>query len=337
MTISENAEEFAGLPVRDYDPEAGIDDPKGTIYRLRVDYDSEDPLTVLLARFLEDPAASEVPGLVIGAWQGDESDASAGPIVEALVAAREALPNLRALFLGDITSEENEISWIQQSDVTPLFDAYPNLEHFRVRGGSGLAIGKLRHGNLRSLVVESGGLDAEVVRGIAASDLPRLEHLELWLGTENYGGNVTPDDLAPILRGDRFPALKRLGLRDAEGADRIAEAVAQAPILARLDVLDLSLGDLGDEGAMALVSSPYMPRPSQSDVQPFLSGLGDKEGPGNSPGAARLTRLDIHHHYVSDEVIQKLKRLGIEIEAGDRQEGHDWGDGKVHRYIAVSE
>ena len=309
VTIEEHADEFAGLPVRDYDPEAGIGDPTGAIHRLRVDYDAEEPFSVLLARFLEEPNAGQAVGLVIGAWQGDDSEASSAPVVEALVAARERLPALRALFLGDITREENEISWIQQSDVTALFDAYPGLEHFRVRGGVGLVVGSLRHEHLRSLVVESGGLDGEVVRGIASSDLPRLEHLELWLGTENYGGHVTIADLGPILRGDRFPALRRLGLRNAEGADAIAAAVAQAPLLSRLEVLDLSLGDLGDDGALALAASPAV---------------------------AGLKALDIHHHYVSDEAILKLKGLGIQLEAGDRQKPEEWG-GEAHRYIAVSE
>ena len=148
LSINEHADEFAGLPVRDFDPEDGIEDPEGTIYLLAVDYDSEDPISVLLARFLEDPNAIRVPGLIIGAWQADDTGASSGPIVEALVAAREVLPNLHALFLGDITSEENEISWIQQSDATALFHAYPNLELFWVRGGMNLVIGKLRHENL---------------------------------------------------------------------------------------------------------------------------------------------------------------------------------------------
>jgi hypothetical protein len=310
MSIEDHASEFAGLPVQDYDPEAGIDDPSGTIYRLSLDWEAEESITDLLARFLEEPDVGQSRGIVIGAWQGDDSGVGSDTIVEALVAARERLPALRALFLGDITSEENEISWIQQSDVTALFDAYPGLEDFRVRGGSGLVIGRLRHENLRSLVVETGGLDAEVVRGIAASDLPRLEHLELWLGTGNYGRTVTVEDLDPILRGDRFPALRRLGLRNCEGADAIAQVVANTPVLSRLEVLDLSLGDLGDEGALALAASP---------------------------GVARLKELDIHHHYVSDEAILKLEALGIEVESGDRQEPHDWGDGEMHRYIAASE
>ena len=310
VTIAENAKVFAGLPVREFDPEAGIADPTGSIYRLRMDYDSEDPISVLLAQFLEDPNAGRVPGLVIGAWQGDESDASSAPIVEALVAARDVLTSLRALFLGDIIGEENEISWIQQSDVTAIFDAYPGLELFQARGGMGLVIGKLRHDNLRSLIIESGGLDGEVVRGIAGSDLPRLEHLELWLGTDAYGGNVTLEDLAPILGGARFPALRRLGLRNVEGADAIATAVAQAPILNRLEALDLSLGDLGDEGVLALAASPRV---------------------------AGLKRLDIHHHYASDEALEALDKLGLDVEAGDRQEPQDWGGGETHRYIAVSE
>jgi hypothetical protein len=310
MSIEEHAVEFAGLPVRDYDPEVGIDNPAGTIYRLSVGWDSEESITELLARFLEEPDVGRSPGIVIGAWHGDDSGASSEEIVEALVAARDQLPELDSIFLGDITREENEISWINQSDVTALFDAYPDLEHFRVRGGNGLVIGELRHDSLRSLIVESGGLDAEVVRGIAASDLPSLDHLELWLGTEEYGRTAAVEDLAPILRGDVFPALRRLGLRNCQGADEIAGMVALSPILARLEVLDLSLGDLGDDGARALVVSP---------------------------GVARLKELDIHHHYVSDELIRDLQTLGIRLDAGDRREPDDWGGGETHRYISASE
>ncbi len=308
MSIEEHAEEFAGQPVREYDPEVGIDDPSGSAYRLSVEYDDGDTFMVKLAQFLEDPGAREVRGIVIGYWQGDDSSLSSGPIVEALVAARESLPNLRALLLGDIISEENEISWIQQSDVTPLFDAFPELEHFQVRGGMGLGIGTLRHENLRSLVVETGGLDGEVVRGIAASDLPRLEHLELWLGTEGYGGSVTIDDLQPILL-DRFPVLTRLGLRDSEIADEVAKAVASAPVTTRLEVLDLSLGNLSDEGALALAASPAV---------------------------AGLKTLDIHYHYVSDEALARLNGLGIEVEASERQQPDEY-NGEINRYIAVSE
>src|SRR4051812_43476346 len=100
-------------------------------------------------------------------------------VIEPLIAARGRLPNLRSLFLGDITSEECEISWINQGDVTPLLAAYPLLEEFRVRGVEQLSFAGLRHANLRSLAIESGGLPACVLEEVWAADLPELEHLEL--------------------------------------------------------------------------------------------------------------------------------------------------------------
>lgn len=313
MTIEEHATEFAGYPVRDYDPEKGIADADAAAYRLTVEYDageSGETMTALLARFLEDPASSRVRALVIGAWESVyDSSNSTEPIVEALVASAASLPALRALFLADVTREESEISWIGQSDVTPLFDAYPALEHFRVRGGEGLRIGTLRHENLRSLVVETGGLDRAVVRGVASSDLPRLEHLELWLGSDGYGRTANLADLAPILQGEVFPALRYLGLRDCEGADEIAAAAAQAPILARIRVLDLSLGDLTDVGAQALAASPAV---------------------------AGLVKLDIHFHFVSPEAVAALESLGIAVDASDPKEPERYRD-EEFRYIAVSE
>ncbi len=61
-----------------------------------------------------------------------------------------------------------------------------------MRGGTDLAFPPVRHTALETLVVETGGLGAEVVRGIVGSDLPALENLELWLGTDEYGGDSTP-------------------------------------------------------------------------------------------------------------------------------------------------
>ena len=72
--------------------------------------------------------APEPPGL----------DGSSQRFVEALIDARDRLTNLRALFLGDIISEECLISWIKHSDLTGLLAAFPKLEHFRVRGGDAI-------------------------------------------------------------------------------------------------------------------------------------------------------------------------------------------------------
>jgi hypothetical protein len=309
MTIESHVDQFAGKPVRDYDPGKGIQHAARIIYRLRISYDDEQSILELLAAFVDDPAAAEAPGIVIGMWSPDAGDADSGPIVASLAAARDKLPNLTAIFLGDIVREENEISWIQQCDVSPLLEAYPRLEHFRVRGGNGLRLGRLRHDALRSLVIESGGLSSATVRDVAAARLPALEHLELWLGEENYGGDATVQDLRPILSGKEFPRLRYLGLRDSAIADEVAGEVANAPVLPQVRVLDLSLGNLSDKGAAALL---------------------------NSPRVALLEKLDIHHHYVSEDMVKQLKALGITVEARDPKEADEY-DGEMYRYIAVAE
>ncbi|HEY0605709.1 MAG TPA: STM4015 family protein [Herpetosiphonaceae bacterium] len=311
MTIGEHVTQFAGLPVIDWEPGTALS--ANTIPRLSLSYETAESgqrWVDLFAALLNDPAAAALPGLVVGFW--DESGASEDPsasVVEALVNAHQSLPNLRALFLGDITSEESEISWIHQSDISPLFDAYPALEHLTVRGGNNLRLGRLRHDRLRSLILQSGGLPAGVVREVAAAELPSLEHLELWLGVEEYGGTSTLADLQPILEGSRFPRLVTLGLRDSEQADEIAAAVATSPLLERIRVLDLSLGTLGDKGAAALLASPAV---------------------------ARLEKLDIHHHYCSPETIARLESLGITVDTSDAQAEDEYGNER-YRYAAVTE
>lgn len=311
MPNGEYINRFAGKPVVDWAPEGGIPDPEGAVYRISLTWDDAEEgerWSDRFSKFLDDPDSSRVTGLIVGYWGGYGQDSSQ-PVVEALAASQERLPELRALFLGEILQEECEISWITQTDVSPLFEAYPNLEYFRVRGGNSLRFGRLQHERLRELVVESGGLSRDAVHEIFSSHLPALEHLELWLGTEEYGADTTVEDLAPLLSGTLFPRLRYLGLRDSEIADEIAAVLANAPVLEQIQNLDLSLGTLGDAGAAALLASPAV---------------------------RKLERLDLSHHYCSTETMTALQGLGIEVDVSDRQEPEDWGDGE-HRFVAVGE
>jgi hypothetical protein len=309
MTINSHVTEFAGLPVVNFDPTRPLDATPGTVaWRLSLTDgpDSDDEFAALTERFLAAVEPAEVRALFVGDW--GEAYAEPAP-VDLLVRLAPRLTGLRALFVGEMTVEESEISWIMQADPAPLLAAYPRLRSLRVRGATeGLRLTPVRHTALRELAIEAGGLPAHVVRAVGECDLPALEHLELWLGTDAYGGDATVADLAPILDGARLPMLTALGLRNAELADEVAAAVADAPVLTRLRELDLSLGALGDEGAAALLAG-----------QPLT----------------QLDRLDLHHHYIGPELAARLlaELPGVEVDLSDPQKP----DRRGGRYIAVSE
>ncbi len=196
--LYENVRTFVGKRVADYNPKRGPARGGNTIYRFRSDWEEEN-LQPHLEHFLASDGAAEALGIVIGSWGGEDSSGSPDFVIDLLVENADRLPKLRALYIGDIISEENEMSWIEQTDMTPILKAFPDLELLRTRGGNGLEFKKPEHKNLRALALESGGLSADVVRSICRSKFPNLEHLELWLGTDEYGGTSTVQDLQPIL------------------------------------------------------------------------------------------------------------------------------------------
>lgn len=277
---------FGGFDIEEWAGE--IEDPRETAIKVALAYEDEDREGIKwgdkFGSFLEDPQSSKVRVLVVGSWGSQAMCEGTGSeeLVEALVAARKQLPNLRALFIGDVESEECEISWIQQSDLSPVLEAYPNLQYLRVRGGQALELGALKHKHLQGLVLESGGLSGNLIRSIAHAQLPELVHLELWLGSDNYGADYTIEDLKPLLSGAVLPKLQYLGLRNSEMTDAIAEALSGAAILKRIKVLDLSMGTLGDSGAEALASNPEI---------------------------AKLAKVNVAHHYMTEDGAGHLRPL----------------------------
>ncbi|MFG3423603.1 STM4015 family protein [Micromonospora sp. NPDC048063] len=315
MAFGSHARTFAGRPVVDVPvdgPLPTVDGPVSWRFSLwhfdeTADYKLSDEFRVAFDRFVAQ-AGPSVESLVVGAW--GYAAFNPAPIAQ-LCAAAPRLPALRALFLGDMTSEECEVSWMRVGDVSPLLTAYPELEVLRVRGGEDLAFSPVRHARLRELAVETGGLSRAFVGAVLDSDLPALTDLELWLGTSDYGGDAQVSNLAPLLAGERFGALRRLGLRNAEIADDLAEALARAAVVPRLERLDLSLGTLGDRGAAGLATG-----------QPL----------------SHLAELDLHHHYLSEEMAASVVAAlpGVRVDVSDPQEADEY-DGESYRYTAVSE
>ncbi|MEU0481122.1 STM4015 family protein [Streptosporangium sp. NPDC006013] len=300
--------EYAGLPIVSLRPPGAPMPAAGeAAWRVSVRvHDAKETFEEHFARFVETVDTTEVRAIIVGGWgEAYENDAS-GPI--RLLAENAArFPALRSLFFGAMSSEECEISWIVQSDVTPLLAAFPLLERLEVRGGTELKLRPIRHDNLRILRFETGGLPPEVARAVGESDFPALEYLELWLGAVEYGGDTTVADLEGILSGERLPALKHLGLQDSEIQDEVATAVAAAPVVARLESLALSMGTLTDAGAEALLESG---------------------------SRAHLRRLDLHHHFLSDAMVGRLRAAfsGVELDLSEQEKpDDDW------YYVAVSE
>ncbi|MFF8765158.1 STM4015 family protein [Nocardiopsis dassonvillei] len=341
MPNSHHITEFAGLPVVEFpaveteeagiysedppqSPEAlaaAIADPGSVAWRLRVSsvYPAED-FGDYFARFLAAVDTGRIRALIVGGWGDFEEEPPSTVPRDALIAGADAFPELRALFFGEILQEEYEISWIHQTDLAPLVAAFPLLEELTVRGtgdpylGDGkLELALAEHTGLRTLVLQTGGLPGQVAREVAASPLPSLENLELWLGVENYRGDTTPDDLARVLSGEAFPELRYLGLRNAEDVDEWVPVLAEAPVVSSLDVLDLSLGILTDKGGEALVES--------------------------ASAFAGLRRLDLHHHYLSEDVQARIRAAlpGVEVDLSEHREPYTHGGGEPYYYTAVAE
>jgi hypothetical protein len=309
MTICDNLTHYAGKPVVNFAPGDTEFDVQANTPRFRLDYDQKAPIPQLFSAFVKLPQAVENQALVIGNW-GFENDAR--PVVEALVACRDRLPGLRALFIGDITAEENGISEIEQADLSAVWPSYPKLEQIGVRGGEVLTLGPIRSAALKSLTIEAGGLSRRVIQDALAAEAPNLEHLEIWTGSANYGGDSSPADFAALFTGELFPKLKTLALRDCEYADEMAKAVAEAPILSRIETLDLSLGNLSDKGGEALLASKLI---------------------------AGLKKLDLHHHYLSDAMMERLRALPLKVDLSGKEDYDVYYiyKGERTRFIAVSE
>ncbi|MFD0025709.1 STM4015 family protein [Streptomyces sp. NPDC058382] len=323
MTDIEHPDTFHGLPVLtlpqpgDGPALAALPEAGSVAWRLDCEWEGLE-FPGLWQHFLDAVGPAGVRALLIGPWWTDDYGSFA-PVAELIASDADRFPALRALFLADVVGEECEVSWLEMSDITELVEAFPRIEELVVRGGGDavpeqekLRLRPLRHQALKSLRFESGGLPGHVVRAVGACELPALERLELWFGATWYGGDATVEDMRPVLSGGGFPGLRHLGLQNSEIQDEIAAAVASAPVVAQLESLALSMGTLSDTGGLALL-----------DGQPLT----------------HLTSLDLHHHYLTDPVIARIRELCAREDVQVDLAGADYWDPEDDepRYVAVSE
>jgi uncharacterized protein (TIGR02996 family) len=272
------------------------------------DYDSDTEIAELVKALLAHPSARFLQGLTIGMAHFDDEN-NYGDVVEALNEALTALggsKTLQHLFIGDFEyPDDTEISWSHLTDISGLLKQLPGLRTLRLRGAS-LELGDVNLPELREFTVETGGLPLAAVKSIAAAKWPKLERLEVWFGSDNYGGEGGVEDIQPILDGKGLPNLKSLGLCNSEFTDELCKVLPSAKVLKQLERLDLSQGTMSDEGARVLAE--------------------------HAAAFAHLKHLDVQRNTLTDEGEKLVAKLCPSVAAGDQREFDE-----DYRYAAVGE
>lgn len=250
----------------------------------------------LAEEILNDPDLNSLKSIIVGCW-GELYGNNCQPILDMFSKNSQKFSHIESLFIGDMESEECEVSWIEQGNYNELIKSLSNLKHLTIKGSNGLSLGELNHPELESLEIICGGLPKSVILDIANSNLPKLKKLRLYLGVEDYGFDGSIDDIQKLIQNPNFVNLEYLGLCDSEIQDEIVEAVLSSFAFPNLKVLDFSCGTLSDKGAQSILNHQ------------------DK--------LINLELLDLHYHFITDEFVEKLKKLPIRIDLDEQQENDE--------------
>src|SRR5687767_2862799 len=111
MTVGGHIKEFAGRKVLEFPPQREVpDDPASIAWRVSdPDFEGGEIFEERLGELAQQPWADRVGALVLGEW-GSAYDSP--PPMDVLMRTIAKLPALEAIFLGEMISEECEISWI---------------------------------------------------------------------------------------------------------------------------------------------------------------------------------------------------------------------------------
>ena len=274
------------------------------------DYDSGVTVSYFAGQILNDPDLPRLKSIIVGMWDQEIYDADVNEIFKMIADNKEKFSHIESLFIGDMDSEENEISWIKQGDYEELLKSLPNLKSLKIKGSDGLSLGALDHRNLEELEIICGGLPVCVLNSLKTAKLPNLKKLILYSGVEDYGYDCEISDFADIAKKKLFPELKYLGFTNSEVQNDLVRVILESDILPQLETIDVSCGCLTDEGGQLILDS------------------------AGKLGA--LKRLDANYHYMSEDMMKKLEALPFEVDVSDEQEEDEY-DGETYMYPMITE
>lgn len=256
---------------------------------------SEDfTMVQLLEKLVEFEEIEDIHALTFVTWE-DHIMGSNKEWVDFLSGLSEHFPKLEAISVG----EQERYRHIQQSDLAPLLQGFPQLKRLRIRGADDLRLQCAGHEHLEELRLESTGLWTPTIQDILSLELPSLQTLVLWVGQARFGRESDVTDLLPLLEDPRvFPRLRHLAIANDGQANEFAVLLKSHPqILDRLESLDLSMGTMTDEGAEALLEIAQL----------------------------RGIRLNLSDNYLSEEMQEKLReQFGSNVDLSYQDTESDW-------------
>jgi uncharacterized protein (TIGR02996 family) len=303
--IDANPETFLGPLAEHQQTHDGTDRPAftwryGYIHSARLSYNHyadeefEGSMKEVLEQLLAHPSGRFVQELIFG-FNNDPNEDSLDDLIGVL--EKRAPATLRALHLGEFEyPDETEMSWYHVGKLGKLWKAVPRLRSLIVQGGE-FELGTLDLPALRRAEFRTGGLTRASAKAIAKARWPELEHLEVWYGDPNYGGEATLADAEAVLDRADLTKLTSLGIKNTQFTDPLCEAIGKARVLPRLKRLDLSMGIMTDAGAQALAA--------------------------HKPALAHLDELDVSENYLSKVGLAALKGVAKKLVSTRQREDHD--------------
>lgn len=177
-----------------------------------------------------------------GMW--DSPIGSQREIVDAIAAARPRV--LRRLQLGDAGYGISRIGKLEHA-----WPALANLHELVLEGE--VALGRLVLPELRVFALRPRPLRRKLGRELVEAAWPNLRSLRITF--TDYPDHIAREITALVHRDD-MPALAHLALVGYSAADEVLDALSRSPLLAHLQTLDLSHGQLTDRGLRPVLAAP---------------------------------------------------------------------------------